>query len=294
MKYLPIFSILFISMHGYSQSKAIAVFSTETQAFDGTKVSQAEFLLREVKPMGIIASKNADLPPYIYGLMNHSVHIISADVVTDYIKAQKMDLADVGGSLFDSLSKNIKGTQAKYFVIHDTSTPNFMENDFPENINEDTWSQNDVSVRWKYKINKNTKEKELRKGPHAFIGRTGKVFFPIDFSTPYRATKFENEVLSRNISRGLFVHIELIQPRKTKPGKWMDNDILAPDPGFSKSQYEKLALLYICASTRAGEWLVPAFHAVLDQGIKNGHDDPQNFELSKLSDCIEKLVGELQ
>jgi len=85
----------------------------------------------------------------------------------------------------------------------------------------------------------------------------------------------------------------LIQPRKSKAGKWKDNDIISPDPGFTLEQYDKLALLYICASARSGNWLIPAYHAVLDQGIKNGHDDPQNFELNKFSESIEKLVKEI-
>ena len=122
----------------------------------------------------------------------------------------------------------------------------------------------------------------------------GKFFFPIEFSVPWRATGFENKTLNRAISRGLFVHIELVQPRKSKTGKWKDNDIIAPDPGFTHEQYKKLALLYICTSSRAGNWLVPAYHAVLDQGIKNGHDDPQNFELNKFSDNIKALIKELK
>lgn len=54
-----------------------------------------------------------------------------------------------------------------------------------------------------------------------------------------------------------------------------------PRPGLTQEQYYRLALLYIAASSRARAWLIPAFHAVLDQGIFDGHDDPQNFDLKR-------------
>ena len=272
--------MLFITI-SYSQSKAIKNFSIENQAFLGYKLDQAEYLLRYVKPMGILAN-NTELPEFLVMLMNDPISVLSVGEIDVYLSDYHLDYSDVGGSIQDSLSRNKKGTSAKYFVIHDTSTPNFKNKDFPSNINDDTWKQNDVEVRW-----------GKRSGPHAFIGRTGKVIFPINFSVPWRATGFENDVLSRAISRGLFIHIELVQPRKSKAGKWKDNDIISPDPGFTQVQYDKLALLYICASARSGNWLIPAYHAVLDQGIKNGHDDPQNFELNIFSESIEKLVREL-
>jgi len=273
---------------GYSQSKAIKNFSKENQAFLGSKLDQAEYLLRYVKPMGILAKHNAELPKFLVMLMNDPIGVLSVGEIDMYLIDNNLDYSDIGGAIQDSLSRNKKGTSAKYFVIYDTSTPNFKKKDFPNNINDDSWKQNDAKVRWKYK------KGEIRKGPHVFIGRTGKVFFPINFSVPWRATGFENKVLNRAISRGLFVQIELVQPRKSKDGKWKDNDIIASDPGFTNEQYKKLALLYICTSARAGNWLVPAYHAVLDQGIKNGHDDPQNFDLNKFSDSIKTLVKELK
>jgi hypothetical protein len=54
-----------------------------------------------------------------------------------------------------------------------------------------------------------------------------------------------------------------------------------------------LALLYIVASSRAEEWLVPVYHAVLDEGIRNGHDDPQNFSLDNFNNMIQNLLIEI-
>jgi hypothetical protein len=72
------------------------------------------------------------------------------------------------------------------------------------------------------------------------------------------------------------------------------NDFLAPDPGFSQAQYDSLALVYAVASRRAGFWLIPAFHSVLDEGIRNKHDDPQNFRLEAFAASLDHLVGELR
>ena len=88
--------------------------------------------------------------------------------------------------------------------------------------------------------------------------------------------------------KGLFLHVELIQPRRAlERGYGRRNDFLAPDPGFSPAQYDSLALVYMVASVRAGFWLIPAFHAVLDEGIRNKHDDPQNFELEAFARSLD-------
>ena len=89
-----------------------------------------------------------------------------------------------------------------------------------------------------------------------------------------RATRFGTDL------KGLFLHVELVQPRRSQPGRGRGNDALAPTPGFSDIQYDRLALIYTIASVRAGRWLIPAFHVAIDSGIRGGHDDPQNFEVA--------------
>jgi hypothetical protein len=58
-------------------------------------------------------------------------------------------------------------------------------------------------------------------------------------------------------------------------------DRIAQTPGLSNAQMQKLALTYIAASVRAKMWLIPAYHAAIDDGIFNGHDDPQHFDLAR-------------
>jgi hypothetical protein len=62
-----------------------------------------------------------------------------------------------------------------------------------------------------------------------------------------------------------------------------DNDRNSPIPGFTGPQLVRLAVVYVAASVRQGTWLIPAFHASIDEGIKGGHDDPQRFNLSEWS-----------
>ena len=59
-------------------------------------------------------------------------------------------------------------------------------------------------------------------------------------------------------------------------------------------QYERLALLYIIASVRAGHWLIPAFHAAIDGHIPNGHDDPLNFDIDSFANSLEILMEKLR
>ena len=45
-------------------------------------------------------------------------------------------------------------------------------------------------------------------------------------------------------------------------------------------------LLYVLASARLGQWMIPAFHANVDRGIAKAHDDPQHFDLAAFDDEV--------
>lgn len=165
---------------------------------------------------------------------------------------------------------------ARYFVLHDTSVnvcadvSKFEGADFPHkrwNL-ADRWSDDEQA--------------------HLFITREGKLVAPKGrtFSVPWRATQLEKIV--GTVSRGLFLHVEHVQLRSVEllPGQSPKNakgdcrnDRLAQMPGFSPAQMDRSALTYIAASLRRGEWLIPASHAALDEGVQSGHDDPQNFDV---------------
>jgi 3D (Asp-Asp-Asp) domain-containing protein len=266
---------------GYSQSKSFAGFDTVACSFSGTRLEQAESLLRNVLPRGVIDKEDQTIPDFLSGLLKDEVPMVSQDDLDQYISVRGLTEEEIGGSISDSISKNKRNFHARYFVIHDVSTPNYKRNEFPADINEKTWPYNNVKKKWNVKK------------AHVFIGRTGESYSPVYFNTAWRATKFELDVLDQQISRGLFIHAELVQPRRSDTSAWTNNDILAPSPGFTADQYHRLALMYVIASFRSGEWMVPVFHSVLDEGIAGAHDDPQNFSLPDFDHAIEKIYDEV-
>jgi 3D (Asp-Asp-Asp) domain-containing protein len=91
--------------------------------------------------------------------------------------------------------------------------------------------------------------------------------------------------------KGLFLGVELVQPRRSDPSGPVGNDMHAPSNGFTQAQLERLAVVYLAASVRRGKWLIPAFHAVLDSYDLGGHDDPQNFDLERWDSQLAKVIA---
>jgi hypothetical protein len=72
-----------------------------------------------------------------------------------------------------------------------------------------------------------------------------------------------------------------------------NNDAIAPDPGLTDAQLERLALVYLAASVRSGKWLIPAYHSPIDLGFPDAHDDPQNFNLQTWTTKLRALIDEI-
>ncbi len=265
-----------------AQSRIAAKFDTIKLEFKGTKVEQAKYLLRYVKKYAHLGDSLTTLPPFIDSILNEKVKTVRIKKLQKYLDKQQLFPLDIGGLLKSPICE-VKGKKASYFVIHDTS--NFLKDStsFPNNIDSVSWRGNRID------------NKTTFKNAHLFINRMGASITSNDMSMPIRGTKFENPnrnpAIQNNIV-GTFIHIEVIQPRIADPGK--KNDAIAIDPGFTTAQYKRLALLYIIASTRKGEWLTPTFHAVLDDGIPDGHDDPQNFLIYQFDAQIRALIREIK
>jgi len=54
-----------------------------------------------------------------------------------------------------------------------------------------------------------------------------------------------------------------------------------------------LVAAYLVASARAGKWLIPGFHATIDEGIPQAHDDPQHFDLVRFATLLEWAARQL-
>jgi hypothetical protein len=285
MKYfITVLVILFLlnSTSLHAQSTIAAKFDTVSMQFKGTKHEQATYLLRYVQKYAHLGDSLITLPVFIDSLMTDQAKNIRKRKLRKYLANNNIKDIEIGGSI-DSPICEVGGKKASYFVIHDTS--NFLTGatSFPNNIDSVSWNGNRLDNKLDFKLT------------HIFINRLGNSITSNNFSKPIHGTKFElptrNPLITKNI-KGSFIHIEVIQPRIADSGK--KNDAISIIPGFTDAQYQRLALLYVVASFRKGEWLVPTFHAVIDNGIPDGHDDPQNFEIDKFDRMLSSIYHQLR
>lgn len=253
-----------MTMVAEAATKGLCKFDTASLTFTGTAVNQASCLLRFVKKKATGSTPQA-VPAVILDHVGKTVDI-AGDKFTACVTAAGIDPATIGGALHDPVAGNVR-----YFVIHDTSSPELTGvTSFPANINDSAWCGNNLNA-WT----------SLTGRVHVVVNRAGASRTVTKFSTPRTlpAVKLEN-TSQVPASRKRFIHVENIQPRIKPAGSWAH---IAPDPGFSDMQLERLAWVYMAASMRARSWLIPAFHFNIDSNLYPGvdvHDDPQTFDLA--------------
>jgi hypothetical protein len=261
-------------------------FSPETFSFAGSPDQQAMCLMRSGNSRRNLGPRLETLPPALASRVGQASGFPDRETLAALL-AEFGLVWDYAPFLWQPLSRardnDPDAPQARYFVIHDTSGPNFGRRPFPVNIDEHRSINNLGRFRcgdgW-----------ELA---HVIINRAGTMMLGHELSQPWRAMRFERATRFGTDLKGLFLHVEMIQPRRSQPGRGRGNDAQAPTPGFSDIQYDRLALIYTIASVRSGRWLIPAFHIAIDSGIRGGHDDPQNFEIDAFAGSIERLAGRL-
>lgn len=256
-------------------------FNSTVLSFVGSPLEQARCLLRFVRKHGNVDDTSAEVPATLSALLGEVSNLsVSKPALRQFLVGKNIAESDIGGSLDDPVSRandnDPAARSANYFVIHDTSTPLATGQTFdPDFINSSQWSGN--------RFNSLTRGKT-----HVYLNRLGQTLTDRPYSIPWRATQFELHHIGTP-AKGLFLHHELIQPRRIVGG----SDADAPMPGFTPEQYTALALCYVAASVRRGQWLVPTFHCVLDLVISGGHDDPQNFDLGAWDTALGTLLGVL-
>lgn len=282
------FSVFFfLSLTIFSQNVPCR-WNPKNLQFAGAPKVQAKCLLRPVKPRGILGETLQKLPAPLDKIIGEKVKI-SKEKLRRFLSANSITENAIGGSLDEDLSfaQLPDGTkvQAIYFLIHDTSSPNYLDKMFPDDINESGWRGNNLSIWQNLPV------------AHIFVNRSGESTTIVKFSDALPAkkygTKFARDYL-KEAAKGLQIHIELVQPRRSDAAWFTGNDAVAPQIGFTEAQYERLALLYIGASARRKTWLIPAFHAAIDAGIKDAHDDPQNFDLEKFAASLQSLIKRIK
>jgi len=243
----------------------------------------ARCLIRPVARGGNVGQAPVNLPGVLEELVGKPMNI---DLVKlrQHLTESGISESAIGGTLIQD------ATKVRYFVIHDTSSPEITAAVFPANMNDATWSGNKLSNWLSTSI-----------PVHMYVNRLGQSATKTNFNAVARGTKYESgrdianaqqRQQARQRRGGLFVHVELIQPRrKSNPNTFFD---LGPTPGFTQAQLDRLALLYVAASFRSKRWLLPAFHASVDASIADAHDDPQNFDISTWLSSVKTLVDKVK
>jgi len=258
-------------------------FDPDSFSFIGDPVQQAACLVRPVARWAKLGPPLPSLPPVLANRVGRASDLPDRIALGALLTELHLD-SHLGEGLLDPLSRandnDPLAPAAKYLVIHDTSGPKLSS--WPSNLDEDR------------KINNLNRFhcSDSFEIAHIIVNRGGDLYVGHDLSVPWRSTKFERALNFGASLKGLFLHVEFIQPRRGGPGH-RRNDIVAPTPGLTAAQYDRLALVYTLASVRAGQWLIPAFHAVIDGDIRGGHDDPQNFDLDSFAHSLEMLLDRL-
>jgi hypothetical protein len=261
-------------------------FDPANLSFHGDAVEQGRCLMRGMDQSRNLAPTLARLPAALAERIGTETGLPSRDALSAFLSKQNLEW-DFAAYLWQPLSRandnDPAAPMARYFVIHDTSSPNFGARAFPPDI--DAGSKiNDLDT---FKCSDGWGK------AHIVINRTGDLLLNHELSIPWRETKFELAANFSGALKGLFLHTELVQPRRAT-GVGRHNDAQTPNPAFTAAQYDRLALVYVIASVRAKRWLIPAFHAALDADIPNGHDDPLNFDLDHFADSLAAVVEKLQ
>jgi hypothetical protein len=263
------------------------VFDPEKLSFQGEPAEQAKCLMRGMDQKRNLAPPMESLPSALAERVGMDAGLPSREALSTFLSKKDLEW-DFAAYLWMPVSRanndDPSAPLARYFVIHDTSGPNYGHRAFPGNVDGNS------------KIN-NLADFKCYDGwgkAHVVINRSGAMLLSHELSIPWRETKFEQAANFAGALKGLFLHVELIQPRRAATGHGRYNDARSPSPAFTPAQYDRLALVYTIASVRAGRWLIPAFHAALDANIRNGHDDPLNFDAEGFAGSLEGVVKKLQ
>lgn len=264
-------------------------FDEKTLQFAGKPVEQARCLLRPNKIGGVLSAELKKLPQPLEKLIGEKA-AVKKETLRSFLRKNNVTENDLGGNLDETLAKarlpNGEEISTLYFVIHDTSSPYLKDEPFPHDFDSnEKWSGNDLEMWLKQPV------------AHVFVNRLGSSITTTPFNEFVKkgwGTKFARDYLKVG-GKGLQLHIELVQPRRrSAENPNPNNDLIAPFPGFTDRQYERLALLYAAASVRRGNWLIPAYHSAIDAGIKDAHDDPQNFEIEKFAAALSRLLKNIR
>ncbi|MCZ7447279.1 hypothetical protein O8B93_06725 [Agrobacterium rhizogenes] len=255
-------------------------FSKKTMSFAGDVQTQTRCLLRKVRVKGTGADPQ-QIPNWLVDHVDKPTDI-SEEKLRQYLAKNDLTAKQVGGE-----PQTPTASAVRYFVIHDTSSPEIStSSEFPKDMDSRDYTGNRLEGVWS--------NSEVRLKVNAITSRDGQslMFRDWGLEREMSGTKLElrrdkpGQIQNIPEARPLFVHVENVQPRIKPKDSWAWK---APEQGLTDAQEKRLALLYVTASYKAGRWLVPAYHFNIDQGIPQGHDDPQNINLNNWVSQIEAI-----
>jgi hypothetical protein len=265
------------------KTMGVCAFDPTSMSYSGDATEQATCLMRGMDPTRNLSPPMAVLPPAFANRVGRDTGLPSREVLSTFLSAQNLE-DDFAAYLWQPVSRadnnNPDYPTARYLVLHDTSGPNYGHRPFPDDVDTTAHLNNLKSFICTDGWGK----------AHVVINRAGELLLSHDFAVPWRETKFERAQNFDGALKGLFLHVEMVQPRRSAHGH---DDAQPPDPAFTTAQYDRLALIYVIASVRAERWLIPAFHAAIDAGIPNGHDDPMGFEVDSFANSLEIFLQRL-
>lgn len=254
--------LLLIPTHGAkAQTFGGCAFSKATLRFAGTVEETTRCLLRKVRVRGSGADVQP-IPAWLTERVGQPFTLNPAQV--------KRYLQDSG--VLDQVTATVTAADkpsVRYFVIHDTSSPEEPGEAFPANLDSSAYSGNNLATGFA----------GVRNKVNLIIARDGRSRALVGWGNVPRDAAIKIESPNRApAAKAVFVHVENVQPRLKPAGSsWFWK---APVPGLTSAQETRLAVAYIVASMRAGRWLIPAYHFNIDQGLPQAHDDPQNMDLA--------------
>jgi len=276
----PLFMLASLLWNNQQAGPQRCAFDEQRLSFAGTAIEQARCLLSPIRIHGEIGPPQRRLGAFLEAHVGKRVRI-DRERLRALLAAERLPAlaASIETPLSRARNNDPQAPFARYFVIHDTSLELELA-EFPDN--ESALAN---GLGWTYP--------DGTQVAHTFTNRRGEMLFSHDYAIPWRATKRERDTITGGHAKGLFLHNELNQIRLNEPSGPPGNHSRAPVPGFTAAQYDRLALLYILASVRGGTWLIPGFHAVIDSGIPDAHDDPQNFDMAAWEAALVRRTREL-
>ena len=234
----------------FIKNMGACAFDPETLSFAGTPVEQAMCLMRGMDATRNLGPPLTVLPPGLASRIGQTTGLPSREALSSFLSKQNLE-TDFAAHLWQPLSRahdnDPDAPMARYFVIHDTSGPNYGHRGFPDNIDTDPQYVNNLAD---YACSDGWGK------AHVFVNRTGDMLVDHD----YRDCLARDQVRAgggiRRRAAGT-VPAQRADPAAPARRPRRRNDAQSPDPAFTAAQYDRLALLYTIASVRRANGSFP-------------------------------------